>query len=98
LFRGRLRCGFSGVAGPIDFPLATVQPGMDPIHARFIPASTRNTAAPGVAGGFSAQQGWQALRRLMAWRPVVAVETLILLAALAFTAFYNHAFWLLLFR
>jgi hypothetical protein len=34
----------------------------------------------------------------MAWRPVVAVETLILLAALAFTAFYNHAFWLLLFR
>ena len=39
----------------------------------------------------------QAWRRLAAWRPVVAAETLMVVTSLAFTAVYNHAFWHLLF-
>jgi hypothetical protein len=41
-------------------------------------------------GGSFLQQAW---RWLAAWRPVVAAETLMVVASLAFTAFYNHAFW-----
>ena len=35
--------------------------------------------------------GWQP------WRPVVAAETLMVVASLAFSVFYNHAFWHVLF-
>ena len=64
------------------------------MHGRFLPASTRDAAAVMRPGGFFIKQAWQ---RLAAWRPVVAAETLIILASLAFTAFYNHAFWHVLF-
>lgn len=59
---------------------------MNPVYARLVPAPTRNAAAV-----------WRAARRLAAWRPVVSAETLLVLASLAFTTFYNHAFWHLLF-
>lgn len=42
-------------------------------------------------------QRWQAVRRLAIWRPAVSTETLLVLASLAFSTFYNHAFWHLLF-
>jgi hypothetical protein len=67
---------------------------MDTMHGRFLPASTPDVAATALSGGSFLQQAW---RRLATWRPVVAAETLIGLASLAFTAFYNHAFWHLLF-
>lgn len=60
---------------------------MNPVYARLIPASTRNAAA-----------FWRAMRRLADWRPVVSTETLLVLASLAFTLFYNNAFWQLLLR
>jgi hypothetical protein len=63
---------------------------MDTMHGRFLPASTPDVAATALPGGSFLQQAW---RWLAAWRPVVAAETLMVIASLAFTVFYNHAFW-----
>lgn len=60
---------------------------MNPVHDRMVPAPTRNAAVV-----------WRAVRRLAGWRPAVSAETLLVLASLAFTLFYNHAFWQLLLR
>lgn len=62
---------------------------MNTMHGRFLPASTPDVAATALPGGSFLQPAW---RRLAAWRPVVTAETLMVIASLAFTAFYNHAF------
>ena len=67
---------------------------MDTMHGRVLPASASTVAATALSVSSFLQRS---MRRLAAWRPVVAAETLIGLATLAFTAFYNHAFWHLLF-
>ena len=60
---------------------------MDPVHDRMVPAPASNAAAV-----------WRAVRRLVGWRPVVSAEMRLVLASLAFTLFYPHAFWQLLLR
>lgn len=67
---------------------------MDTMHDRFTLASTPDAAAVTSPGGSFIPQAWQ---RLAAWRPVVSAETLMVIASIAFTVFYNHAFWHLLF-
>lgn len=70
---------------------------MDTLNGRFLPSSARSPAGPKLPGAALARRCWQAWRRLAAWRLVVAAETPIVLASIAFSVFYNHAFWHLLF-
>ena len=70
---------------------------MDIIRGYFNPASPRHPSAVRLPHGSFMQLGWRAWKRLAAWRPVVAAETLIVLASLSFSFFYNDAFWRVLF-
>lgn len=70
---------------------------MDIIRGWFTPRSTHPTAGVTLPVGSLTQQGWQAVRRLATWRPTVSSETLIVLASIAFSAFYNQSFWRVLF-
>jgi hypothetical protein len=70
---------------------------MDKLHGLGIPASAPGLSAARATGVHFAPQFRQACRRLTAWRPVLSVESLLLLASLAFSTFYNHALWHLLF-
>lgn len=70
---------------------------MDTLHDRFLPSFARSAAGLKLPVDALARRCWQAVRRLAAWRPVLAAETLIVLASIAFSVFYNRAFWHLLF-
>ena len=69
---------------------------MDIIRRRFTPQST-SPGAVSLPDSSITQQRWQAVRRLAVWRPMVSAETLLILACLAFSVFYNQAFWHALF-
>lgn len=70
---------------------------MNRMHDQLNPSTIHGAAALSLPGGGLLRQCWQAGRWLVAWRPVVAAETLIVCASLAFSVFYNHAFWQALF-